>query len=81
MSWFVRLDERGITRELRRIADALERIAPEPEQPEELSPTDAVSYTDENIMAERDLAERLGKVKQWLETRDMEDEPVRHESD
>lgn len=53
-------------RALIRIADALERIAPLPEEPVALSPEDAVSYVDEEKIAERELAEEVGALEEWL---------------
>lgn len=51
---------------LRRIAEALERIAPLPEEPVALTPDEEVSYVDEEKMAQRDLAEEAHMIEQWL---------------
>ncbi len=52
---------------LRRIAEALERIAPLPEDaPAELKPEDAVSYVDEEKQAQRELAEEAGAMQAYM---------------
>ncbi len=53
-------------RELRRIADALDRIAPLPTEAVELKPEEAVTYADDLRMAQREQAEEAGQLEQWL---------------
>jgi hypothetical protein len=52
--------------ELRRIADALERIAPEPGEAVTLTPEEQVSYVDEEKIAQQELAEEMGEAERWL---------------
>lgn len=49
--------------QLKRIADALERIAPEPEAPVELAPEDAVTYFDEEKAAKQEIADEMGELE------------------
>jgi len=52
---------------LRRIAEALERIAPLPDDlPAELKPEDAVSYVDEQKLAEQELAREAGAWREYM---------------
>ena len=52
--------------ELKRIADALERIAPEPDAPVALTPEEQVSYVDEEKIAQQELADEMGEADRWL---------------
>lgn len=52
--------------QLERIAAALERIAPLPEEPVELKPEDAVSYVDEEKIAKAELAEEMGEIDRYM---------------
>lgn len=54
-------------RELARIADALERIAPLPETPVELKPEEAVSYVDEDAIALREAAEEVDRMHAYVQ--------------
>src|SRR5947208_6322023 len=51
---------------LRRIAEALERIAPIADAPVELKPEDAVTYADDVRMAQREQAEEAGQLERWM---------------
>lgn len=68
---------------LERIASALERIAPLPEEPVELKPEEAVSYVDEERIAQMELAEEMHKLQEWLDAHPEEqaEADVRSESD
>ncbi len=59
---------RDRNRELRRIADALDRIAPLPEEDTpELKPEEAVTYADEAELARQEQVEQAGELARWLE--------------
>lgn len=62
MSWFtIKLNVAPLLPELRRIASALERIAPEPDAPSpDLKPEDAVAYVDEERMQRMEAIEEMG---------------------
>jgi hypothetical protein len=64
---------------LRRMAEALERIAPLPEEPIALTPDEEVSYVDEEKMAQRDLAEEAHLIEQWLAEHPEAQEEVEEE--
>ena len=64
----INIDLKYVGQQVRRCADALEAIAgPPPEPIEELKPADAVTYVDEERDAEREEAERLQKLGEWLQ--------------
>lgn len=53
---------------LTRIADALDRIAPLPDADvPPVPPEEAVTYTDENLIAQREQAEEMHVLEKWLE--------------
>lgn len=52
--------------ELHRIADALERIAPELEPADELKADDAVTYVDEQAMIRQELIEEADALTQYM---------------
>lgn len=59
---------------LRRIAEALEAMNPPLQEPEALNPDEAVTYVDEEVMAERELREELNAVeKAYREQREREE--------
>lgn len=80
-------DTKGLLPVLTRIADALDRIAPAPEsEPVPLKPEDAVSYVDEQRMAEREQAEQMNELARWLrehpeldESKEQAEEPSVHQ--
>jgi hypothetical protein len=55
---------------LTRIADALDRIAPLPEEAVSLKPEEAVTYTDEEAIAKQEEIDELGadakRISEWL---------------
>jgi beta-lactamase class A len=60
-SWSLR------NRQLTRIADALDRIAPLPEPTTDVKPEDAVTYVDEEVMAQQDEAEEIGELARYMQ--------------
>lgn len=64
-------DTKALLPELRRIADALDRIAPLPEPSDEtLKPEEAVTYVDEDALAKQEAIDELGadaqRINEWL---------------
>lgn len=60
---------------LRRIAEALEAMNPPPAEPMDIKPEEAVTYVDEEAMAERELREELNAVERaYREQREREQE-------
>ena len=81
MSWSLitlNVDLKTATGYLRRIAEALEQIAPPPSEAVELKPDEAITYYDEQRAAERDEAERLHRLAEYIEAHPelQEDEGV-----
>lgn len=64
-------------RQLARIADALERIAPEPESPVQLKPDEQVTYVDEEHDALREQREEASALARHLEEHPEEAEVLR----
>ncbi len=63
----INIDLKYVGQQLRRCADALERIAPLPEDaPAELKPEDAVSYVDEQKLAEQEMAREAGAWREYM---------------
>ena len=65
-------DTKDLLPVLKRIADALDRIAPLPEaDAPELKPEEAVAYVDEDAMARREELDALGadasRLRQWID--------------
>lgn len=59
-----------VGRQLRRIADCLEQLAPPLPEAEELKPEDAVTYSDDETLAaqeQQDIARELGQQLDELE--------------
>lgn len=86
MSWFsLKTDTDVILPALERIAAALERIAPEESEVVEIKPEDAVTYFDEEKLAEKEEADALGedakRLREWLDQHPEEDPDVQPESD
>lgn len=81
MSWslFNLVISEEISVQLKRIADALERIAPEPGEPVDLTPEDAVSYVDEEKMAKLEIAEEMGELERIAKA--MEEEAEKDKGD
>lgn len=52
--------------QLRRIADALDQLIEPPAEAEALTPEDAVSYVDDEKIAQQELAEEAGLMGQWM---------------
>lgn len=72
---------------LTRIADALDRIAPLPEADvPEVPAAEAVTYTDDALIAQREQAEEMHALEKWLDEHpefreETEDANVQSESD
>lgn len=62
----INADMKYVGTQLRRIADALEQLLPAPSEPEALTPEEAVSYVDDEKIAQQELAEEAGLMEQWL---------------
>lgn len=71
----------SIFSDIRRIADALERAYPPTPVTEdvELKPEEAVSYVDEEKMAQQELKEQSSAIEQWLAEHPIEEEDVQPE--
>ena len=69
-----------VGQQLRRIADALEQLAPPVPEPVELTPDQAVSYVDEEKIARQEMAEELGEVERFLAAQaELEEDETRNE--
>ena len=67
-------DLKYVGKQLRRIADALEVLVPPPQEATEITPDEAVTYVDEEAMAERELREEVDAVaKAYREQREREE--------
>ncbi len=67
MAWFtINADLKYVGTQLRRIADALEQLIEPPAEPEALTPEEAVSYVDDEKIAQQELAEEAGLLELWL---------------
>lgn len=63
-----------VGKQLRRIADCLETLYPLPQELTALNPDEAVTYVDEEAMAERELREEVDAVaKAYREQREREE--------
>jgi len=60
------VDLKSATRELARIAAALERAYPPDPEPEAVKPEDAVTYVDEEVMAAREEVSAIEKEYERL---------------
>lgn len=68
------IDLKYVGKQLRRIADSLEQLIPPLQEPEMLNPDEAVTYVDEEAMAERELREELDAVERaYREAREREE--------
>ena len=81
MSWLTfNTDTKALIPLLERIASALERIAPEESEAVEIKPEEAVTYLDEEKLAEKEEADALSedakRLRQWLDEHPEEDPDV-----
>lgn len=73
---------RSLVYQTKRIADALDRIAPPAGDPDPIKPEEAVDYVDEERMAKREMAEEMNELERWLREHPEEEEAdVQRESD